>query len=554
MLTTHLREALSATLAANGWALPEGNGPAGVPLEVPRVAEHGDYATNLALLIAKRVGLPPRQVAERLAEGVRGRTTLVETAEVAGPGFLNLRLSLTALREELLEVVAAGPAYGTWPARGTAPVLVEYVSANPTGPMNVVNARAAAVGASLDRLLRAAGIGADGEFYINDAGRQVDLLGASVAGRFRERIGLPGAFPEEGYQGDYIAELAALVPEAEGRGALAAGEPGYFRAFALEHMLARQKADLEAYGVAFDRWVRESSLHETGALDATLENLRGAGHVYVEDGAQWFRSTAFGDEKDRVLVRQNGEPSYFLGDIAYHRDKRNRGFGRALDLWGPDHHGHIVRMQAAMRALDLPEDFLEVEIVQFVRLLTGGELVKMSKRAGEFVTLMDLIGEVGADCARYFFVMRSTSAHLDFDLDLAKQQNNDNPAYYVQYAHARGASLLRVAAEKGLTPPTDAAARRAAAERLGAPEERMLLRLLAHFPELVRGAADAREPHRLTTWLAQVAAAFHQFYHQHRVVTDDTELSRGRLLLVRGVQQIVANGLGLLGVSAPERM
>jgi arginyl-tRNA synthetase len=555
LLTTDLREALERALAANGWSLPEGNGTSAVPLEVPRVAEHGDYATNLALLIAKRAGLPPRQIAERLAEHVRQGSPAVESAEVAGPGFLNLRLRLDALREELVSLVDAGGAYGTWPSRGTAPVLVEYVSANPTGPMNVVNARAAAVGAALVRLFRAAGIGASGEFYVNDAGRQVDLLGESVAARFRERIGLPAAFPEEGYQGDYIRDLAGLVPEAEGRAALApGGDPRYFRTFALERMLAQQKADLEAYGVTFDRWSLESSLHESGALTATLDDLKRAGHVYVEDGATWFRSTTFGDEKDRVLVRQNGEPSYFLADIAYHRDKKERGFGRALDLWGPDHHGHIGRMQASIRALGLPEDFLEIEIVQFVRLLSKGELVKMSKRAGEFITLTDLIGEVGADCAKYFFLMRSTTAHLDFDLDLAKEQSNDNPAYYVQYAHARVASLLRVAAEKGLEPPPDPSGRRTAAQRLVEPEERALLRLLAHFPELVRGAADAREPHRLPTWLAQVAAAFHQFYHRHRVVTDDLELSRGRLLLARGVQQVIANGLGLLGVSAPERM
>ncbi|MGH7724704.1 MAG: arginine--tRNA ligase [Candidatus Eiseniibacteriota bacterium] len=555
MLTTDLREALERALAANGWSLPEGNGTSAVPLEVPRVAEHGDYATNLALLIAKRAGLPPRQIAERLAEHVRQGSPAIESAEVAGPGFLNLRLRLDALREELVSLVEAGSAYGTWPSRGTAPVLVEYVSANPTGPMNVVNARAAAVGAVLVRLFRAAGIGASGEFYVNDAGRQVDLLGESVAARFRERIGLPAAFPEEGYQGDYIRDLAGLVPEAEGRAALApGGDPRYFRTFALERMLAQQKADLEAYGVTFDLWTLESSLHESGALTATLEDLTRAGHVYVEDGATWFRSTTFGDEKDRVLVRQNGEPSYFLADIAYHRDKKERGFGRALDLWGPDHHGHIGRMQASIRALGLPEDFLEIEIVQFVRLLSKGELVKMSKRAGEFITLTDLIGEVGADCAKYFFLMRSTTAHLDFDLDLAKEQSNDNPAYYVQYAHARIASLLRVAAEKGLEPPPDPSGRRTAAQRLVEPEERALLLLLAHFPELVRGAADAREPHRLPTWLAQVAAAFHQFYQRHRVVTDDLELSRGRLLLARGVQQVIANGLGLLGVSAPERM
>jgi arginyl-tRNA synthetase len=344
------------------------------------------------------------------------------------------------------------------------------------------------------------------------------------------------------------------VPDAEGRAALEQGDLAYFRGRALTQMLASQKTDLAAYGVTFDRWSLESTLHEEGALARAIKDLEGSGHVYKEEGATWFRSTAFGDEKDRVLVRQNGEPSYFLADIAYHRAKFERGYGRALDLWGPDHHGHIARIAAALEALGLPKDFFHVTIVQFVRLLSRGELVKMSKRAGEFVTLADLIGEVGPDAAKYFFLMRSTSAHLDFDLDLARAQSSDNPCYYVQYAHARIAGLVRVAGEKGLAPPDNEADRLAAAARLEAPEERELMRLLVQFPDLVRGAADAQEPSRVPTYLAQVAAAFHQFYHQHRVVTDDEGLSRARLLLARGAQQVIANGLALLGVSAPERM
>jgi arginyl-tRNA synthetase len=419
--------------------------------------------------------------------------------------------------------------------------------------MNVVNARAGAVGAALVRLFRAAGFGADGEFYVNDAGRQVDLLGLSVAARFRERIGEPANFPEDGYQGTYLADVAVLVPEDEGRAALERGDSTYFRGFALERMIASQERDLGAYGVRFDRWARESELHRGGALAKTLADLEARGHVYVEDGARWFRSTAFGDEKDRVLVRQNGEPSYFLADIAYHREKHERGYGKALDLWGPDHHGHIARMQGALTALGLP-DFLEIEIVQFVRLLSKGELVKMSKRAGEFITLTDLLEDVGPDAAKFFFLMRSTTSHLDFDLDLAKEQSADNPAYYVQYAHARVASLVRVAADKGVVLPSERAAVRTAAAHLVTPAERALLRLVAHFPEVVKGAADAREPHRVTTFLTQTAAAFHQWYHDHRVVTDDAALSSARLCLARGVQQTIANGLGLLGVSAPERM
>ncbi|MEP7028640.1 MAG: arginine--tRNA ligase [Candidatus Eisenbacteria bacterium] len=549
MLTPALREALTEALKVNGWSVDEG-----VPLEVPRQADHGDYASNIALVLAKKVGRPPRDVAEALLAALPAGSDLIESTSIAGPGFVNFRLSTDALRRELLEVVERAADYGTWPATGGAPVLVEFVSANPTGPMNVVNARAGAVGAALVRLYRAAGTPADAEFYVNDAGRQVDLLGASVAARFRERIGEPLAFPEDGYQGAYIAELAADVPEAEGRAALAASDAHWFRGFALERMLASQQKDLAAYGVTFDHWYRESALHAAGALERALLDLRERGHVYEQDGATWFRSSAFGDEKDRVLVRQNGEPSYYLADIAYHRDKAARGYGRALDLWGPDHHGHIARVSAALEALGLPKAFFEVTIVQFVRLLSKGELVKMSKRAGEFITLTDLLEDVGPDAAKYFFLMRSTSAHLDFDLDLAREQSNDNPCYYVQYAHARIASLVRVAAEKGLVPPGTGAARASAAALLVEAEERELMRLLAQFPDTVRGAAEAQEPQRIPTYLAQVAGAFHQFYHQHRVVTDNAELSGARLLLARGTQQVIANGLALLGVSAPERM
>ena len=549
MLTPALREALGRALAANGFPVD-----GGVPLEVPRQADHGDYASNVALVLAKKVGKSPRDVAQAVLAALPQGAGLIESASIAGPGFLNFRLHVDALRAELLEIVGNGAAYGTWPMGDAPKVLVEFVSANPTGPMNVVNARAGAVGAALVRLFRAAGIGADGEFYVNDAGRQVDLLGASVAARFRERIGQPADFPEDGYQGEYVKDVAAAVDEAEGRAALGRGDAAWFRSFALERMLAAQQKDLAAYGVTFDRWYRESSLHEGGALARALDDLKARGHVYEQEGATWFRSTAFGDEKDRVLVRQNGEPSYYLADIAYHRDKHERGYGRSLDLWGPDHHGHIQRLAAALEALGLPKAFFEVTIVQFVRLLSKGELVKMSKRAGEFITLTDLLDEVGADAAKYFFLMRSTSAHLDFDLDLAREQTNENPCYYVQYAHARIASLVRVAAEKGLAPPADAAGRRAAAARLGEPEERELLRLLAQFPDTIKGAAEAQEPQRVPTYLAQVAGAFHQFYHRHRVVTDDLELSGARLLLSRGAQQVIANGLALLGVSAPERM
>jgi len=394
LLTPALREALEEALRANGWDVEDQ-----VPLEIPRQADHGDYASNVALALAKKVGKPPRAIAQAVLDHLP-KGVLIEDASIAGPGFVNLKLSMDALRDELVAIVGQGTAYGNWPETGRKPVLVEFVSANPTGPMNVVNARAGAVGAALVRLNRAAGIQSDGEFYVNDAGRQVDLLGASVAARFKERLGEPADFPEEGYQGSYVGDLAALVPEDDGKAALAKNDLAWFRTFALSRMLEGQKADLASYGVTFDRWSPESALHEKGALTRVLNDLMASGHVYDLDGATWFRSTTFGDEKDRVLVRASGEPSYFLADIAYHREKYERGYGKALDLWGPDHHGHIVRIAAALQALGVPKEFFEVMIVQFVRLLSKGELVKMSKRAGEFVTLKDLLEDVGPDAAK----------------------------------------------------------------------------------------------------------------------------------------------------------
>jgi arginyl-tRNA synthetase len=438
-----------------------------------------------------------------------------------------------------------------------------------------VNARAAAVGATLVRLLAATGHRAEGEFYVNDTGRQVDLLGESMAARFAERVGVAREFPADGYQGAYLRDLAAQLPESEARAAL--GRPdgaAWFRDQALERVLAWQQRDLGDYGVTFERWFRESSLHASGAVSQTLRELEargvvyraatpeaggdgasgGAGHDEEPDPSQgeatWLRTSRFGDDKDRVLVRANGVPTYLLPDIAYHRDKRARGFRHAIDIWGPDHHGHIARMKAALAAFGAEPDFLEVLIAQQVNLLSGGQPVKMSKRAGEFITLRDLMDDVGADCAKFFFLLRSTSAHLDFDLDLARRHNDENPAYYVQYAHARIASLLRYAAERDLTPAAGALPE----AELAIPEAAGLVRRLATFPEVVRGAATAREPHRLPTYLMEAAAAFHRFYHVCRVVSDDVERSRARLGLCEAARQVIANGLALMGVSAPERM
>lgn len=574
MVWTRLTEGLLAALRAAGL---EGAADAGrIELAIPRDPAHGDWTTNLALTLAKPARRPPRALAEELARAFPPCDE-VAAPEVAGPGFLNFRYQdgfLDRLPGRILEQDAR---FGCHDHAGGLPVLVEYVSANPTGPLNVVSARAAAVGACLVRLLAATGHRAAGEFYVNDAGRQVRLLGESLAARFAETAGIARAFPEDGYQGGYLRELAAGLEPAAARAALAGGDEAWFRGQALERMLAWQKADLAAYGAEFARWFRETELHDSGAVDAALAALEQRGMTYraarpetdrtaagegghggdddhdADDAggeATWLRTARFGDDKDRVVRRSDGTPTYLLPDIAYHRDKRARGFRKAIDLWGPDHHGYIPRMTAALAALGLEDDFLEVLIVQQVNLKSGGQPVKMSKRAGEFVTLRDLIDEVGADCAKFFFLMRSTNAHLDFDLDLAKQKNDENPAFYVQYAHARIAAVLRFAAEKGAR----AAAPGAAGPALAAPEERALIRTLAAWPEVVRGAAFAREPHRIPIHLHETAAVFHRFYHACRVVTDDAALSAARLRLCEAARIVIRNGLHLLGVGAPERM
>jgi arginyl-tRNA synthetase len=565
-----LTEGLRAALAAAGIE------PAG-PLErlelaIPRERTHGDWTTNLALGLAREVKRPPRALAETIAKAFPLEASPFAAVEVAGPGFLNFRYRDAWLAALPGRILAEAGDFGRSRAGTPDSLLVEYVSANPTGPMNIVSARAAAVGSALVRLLEAAGHRAGSEFYVNDAGNQVDLLGESLAVRFAERIGEPRPFPEEGYRGEYVRELAASLPEAEARAALERPDGArWFRDQALARVVEGQRQDLAGYGVTFDRWFRESELH-AGAVERTLAALEARGATYraerpegVTEAAEarvradagaaggsgiatWLRTSRFGDAMDRVIVRSDGRPTYLLPDIAYHADKRARGFRHAIDLWGPDHHAYVGTLTAGLRALGLEPDFLHVLIVQQVNLLRDGQAVKMSKRAGEFDTLRDLVEEVGADCAKFFFLMRSTSSHLDFDLGLAKRQNDENPAFYVQYAHARIRSVLRKGEERGAAPE------RGAATPLGPPGEATLLRQLAAWPEVVRGAAAAREPHRVPAYLIETASEFHRFYHEVRVLGDDPATSRHRLRLCAATAQVIRNGLALMGVSAPERL
>ncbi len=562
MLKGRIEEILLAALAELGL-----DPPSVLQLDPPRDPRHGDLSTNVALVLAKREGTAPAELARRIAERLAARSDLQAEVSLAGPGFINFRLHPTHLSAALRQFLQPGG--GTPPPRFAASerIQIEFVSANPTGPLNVVSARAAAYGSTLAAMLRFCGADVQCEFYVNDAGRQVELLGASVWARLAENRGLEATFPADGYHGDYVRELAATLPEADAAAALQA-TPATAAVLcgklAVERMLAAQRADLERFGVRFDRWFRESELHATGAVAATRRRLETSGHTYVQDGALYFRSTAWGDDKDRVLLRSDGTPTYFLADAAYHDDKHARGFAHVIDVWGPDHHGHIARMQAVANALGSRGDWLEILIVQMVRLLDAGETVVMSKRAGQIVTLADLLSDVGADVAKYFFLMRQHSSHLDFDLDLARKKSDENPVFYGQYAHARICSVLRKAAAEGLLLADAATAGAApsgvpvpaatALERLVSDEEQAVIKLLLDFGDLVYRAALAREPHRLATYCEEVARAYHKFYHEKRVIQEDRELGLARLALCEATRRVLAGTLALMGIAAPEAM
>ncbi|HEY8369917.1 MAG TPA: arginine--tRNA ligase [Thermodesulfobacteriota bacterium] len=547
--------------------LPSGKGPLpAVTVEVPRQRSNGDFATNVAMLLAGylKQSLPPgskppapRAIAEMLAREIPVGG-LVARVEVAGPGFLNFFVSDDAWREVFRRVLREGPRYGEARIGRGMRVQVEFVSANPTGPLHVGAARNAAVGDALASLLAFAGYDVAREYYINDYGNQMELLGRSVFVRYAERFGRELPFPEEGYHGEYIRDLAADIARTDGDRHLSRPEAEVVAEFterAMTRLLAGIKEDLEAFGVRFDVWFSERSLYQpdggASRVDRAIAALRAAGHLYEQDGALFFRSTAFGDDKDRVVIRSDGRPTYFASDIAYTKDKYDRGFERLLYVWGADHHGYVARMKAVAQALGRSPDSYRVTIIQLVRLMRGGTEVKMSKRAGEYTTLRELLDEVGRDAARFFLLMRRADAPLDFDLELAKAQSTENPVYYVQYAHARIASVLRQAAERGVPLPdperTDLGVLREA-------DELELARLLAAFPQLVESSARSEEPHHLTFYLQDLAGRFHGYYNRSRILDDDPAVAAARLVLVQAVQVVLRTALGLLGVRAPERM
>ena len=527
-----------------------------VEIERPRREDHGDWATNVALQWAKFLGEKPRILAEDIVRRLEHSEYLKEV-KVAGPGFINFVLSDKWISDLLSNVIEKQEDFGRVDVGKGRKVQVEFVSANPTGPLHVGHGRGAAVGDICANILSYAGWEVEREYYINDAGLQMELLGKSVQARYFEICRKPElvTFPEDGYKGVYIYEIADKIREAEGERFLDVDPEKslvFFKNYAMSDILEGIKEDLSRFGVVFDVWFSEKSLYEGDAVERTIATLKENGYAYDADGAIWFRSTAFSDDKDRVLVRSNGVPTYFMSDVVYHKNKYDRGFDLVIDVWGADHHGYIPRMKAAVQALGRKPEDLEVLLIQFVNLLRGGEQVAMSTRSGEFVTLREVIEEVGVDATRYFFAMRRSDSHLDFDLDLAKSTSTENPVYYVQYAHARINSIFREAESRGAPLSRDPS--EVDVTLLKEPEETALIRQIASFPDEVKKAAEEFAPHRITFFAYELAGAFHSFYNAHRVLGVNEDLEAARLCLTKATKVVLAKALDLLGITAPERM
>ncbi|MGH2740870.1 MAG: arginine--tRNA ligase [Actinomycetota bacterium] len=548
-LSRLIREAAASAAADLGIA----DLPAEIDVVRPKQKDHGDYATNLALAIAAETGTSPREVAEILVRHLPD-AEFVAKVEVAGPGFINFFLAHGWLYEVLGDVAQLGSGFGRVDIGGGERVQVEFVSANPTGPLHVGTGRNAVVGDSLARVLEAAGYVVSREYYVNDAGSQADLFAASLEARYQERFGREATIPQGGYEGSYVKTLAKEIADELGESLLDAAESDRRVTLGREGMeraLAGIRDTLKRFRVSFDSWFHESELHAGGRIEQAVEALRERDVAYEADGAVWFAASRFGDGKDRVLIRSTGDPTYFAADCAYLRDKFARGFDRLIYVWGADHHGTVARLRGAAQAYGYEADRVEVILTQLIALYRGGEPVRMSKRTGEIVTLDELLDEVGVDAARYTLLTRSTDTALDFDIEAAARQTLDNPVYYVQYAYARIASILRYAEEQGATlAPFDSVH----AEELVHETELDLLRTIAEFPEQITLAANLRAPYRLTRYVEEVAATFHRFYTECRVVTDDVSLTQARLHLAAATKQVIANGLALLGVQAPESM
>jgi arginyl-tRNA synthetase len=529
--------------------------PDKVVVETPKETVQADFATTVAMMLAPIEGRPPREIAQTLQDYLQKEPRMIlEHVQLAGPGYINLTLKQDQWREVLLEVEAEGKRFGRHEIGKGHRVQIEFVSANPTGPLHVGHGRWAAVGNALANLLEAAGDRVHREYYNNDSGRQVKLLGLSVFARYQQILGHPVPDPEDGYRGGYISEIAQRLADRYGekfRGRKAEDCLEFFTRHSLEEMTGVIRDDLEVFGITFDDWFSEASLYQSGAVQSALDELRGKDFLYEKDGALWFRSTHFGDDKDRVVRKEDGEFTYLASDIAYHRDKLARGFDLLIDIWGADHHGYTARMEAAVQALGYPKTRLRILIGQLVKLVRNGQPVPMSKRAGEFVTLREVVDEVGKDAALFFFLMRRLDSPMEFDLELAKRQSNENPVYYVQYAHARLCSVGRQAAEQGIRLDDPKPVR---LDLLAEPEELKLMKRLDAYPRLIEESARALEPHRLTFYLLDLAGILHNYYFKHRIISANHDLTRARLLLIGAVRTVMANALEILGVTAPERM
>lgn len=557
-----------------------------IQIERTRDKSHGDFACNIALMLAKQAKCKPRDLAQKIVVALP-TAEIVRKIEIAGPGFINFFMNEGTTRAVINQIFESGEAFGHSTVGRGKRVQVEFVSANPTGPLHVGHGRGAAYGATVADLLAAAGFEVHREYYVNDAGRQMNILAASTWLRYLEGCGEAITFPVNGYKGQYIFDIAAELQQTHGdtlkhpasavmenlpadegteggdkeqhidalieRTKTLLGESGYKTVFdaALNTILKDIREDLQEFGVIYEEWFSENSLVGSGAIERAIGRLKASGHLYEEKGAWWFRSTSFGDEKDRVVVRENGQATYFASDIAYHMDKLERGFDHVIDVWGADHHGYVPRVKAALQALGDDVEKLDVLLVQFAILYRGGEKAQMSTRSGEFVTLRQLREEVGNDAARFFYVLRKCEQHMDFDLDLAKSQSNDNPVYYIQYAHARVCSVLRQLEEKGIAwqPADDVQL-----ALLDNEHEQALLTRLSRYPEIVEGAALAHEPHQIAYYLRDLANDFHTYYNAHQFIVDDAALRNARVALIRATRQVISNGLGLLGVSSPEKM
>ncbi len=539
-------------------AYQKGNLPSGelseIEIEEPKSDAHGDFSTNIAMKMASVQKISPRKIAEVIIDQMDDPDRIIKKTEIAGPGFINFFLKASSWYPVLRKIHDKGSKYGSSNIGNREKIQVEFVSSNPTGPLHIGHGRGAAVGDSIGNILSFCGYEIQKEYYINDSGQQIYTLGRSVYLRYKELIGQPISFPPECYQGDYIREFAAFVKADKGSKLLDMDEENaisYCARLMAKKILSGIHQDLNAFGVKFDNWFSEQSLYDAGRVDDIINNFQQRELIYQKDGALWFNTRKFGDEKDRVVVKKNGQTTYFASDIAYHMDKYHRGFDRVIDVWGADHHGYIPRVAAAIEASGKHRNQFQVILVHLVNLLRDGEPVAMSTRMGQFITLRNIIDEVGRDAARFIFLTRHHESPLDFDLEVAKKKTNENPVYYVQYVHARIASIARKGKDRG---KTDVTWDEQAVNRLRTREEIQLMKAMARYPDVVQHSGESLEPHHITYYLTRLAALFHAYYNKHRVLTDDPILSHGRLYLVFAVKKVIKSGLTLLGVSAPEKM